>query len=270
MTPTDPEYHNVIANFVRQLTNRLSSNYCTDGLNATTTHDILNDYFLVFVYEMFANDNEVYHIRMPWIDRQSIDAYTQMVVDDIVVNFMIDDPDYPPHHPSNDTANRLPIYEVCNDNFLANLYHTLQFTRAHKKRLIFLSNVVYTCLTGLMFDNTPLNDYLFTHRDTVIEYVYFNNRQYEQKFTNEQFYQSISAAFPPSKNSSNHFYYVQSINDLNNAFDQISFCSDQLISSAIIGTKKIILNEANSNHLAIVTIRIIITAIVSILLSVYQ
>jgi hypothetical protein len=117
-----------------------------------------------------------------------------------------------------------------------------------------------------MFDNIPLSQYLFTHRDTVIEYVYFNDRQYEQKFTNEQFHQSLSDGFPPSTNSSNHFYYVQSIDDLNNAFDQISFCSDQLASSAIIDSKIIQLNQANNNGLSIVTIRIIITAIVVILL----
>jgi len=203
---------------------------------------------------------------MPWIDRQSIDAYAQMVVDDIVVDMMIDNPDKPPHHPSNDTANRLPIYEVCNDDFIANLYNTLQLKNAKKKRLLFLSNVVYSCLTAFMFDNTSLNNYLFNHRDTAIEYVYFNDRQYEQKFTNEQFYQSLSAAFPPLANSSNHFYYVQSINDLNNAFDQISFCSDQLASLTIIESKKVKLNQAKDYDLSTVTIRIIITAVVVIVL----
>jgi hypothetical protein len=117
-----------------------------------------------------------------------------------------------------------------------------------------------------MFDNIRLSDYLFAHRDTVIDYLYVNNRQYEQKFTNEQFHQSLSAAFPSSANSSNHFYYVQSINDLNNALNQISFCTDQLASLTIIDSKKIQLNKEKDYGLSIVTIRIIITAVVVILL----
>jgi hypothetical protein len=266
LTPTDPEYYDVIVNFVRQLTNRLSSNYCTDSLNSSTTRDILNDYFLLFNYNIFANDDTVYHIRMPWIDRQSIDAYAQMVVDNIVFLMLIDNPDSAPHHPSNDTADRLPIYEVCNDDFIANLRHTLRYNYAKKKRLLFLSNVVYNCLTTAVLENVPLSYYLFNHRDTVIEYVYFNDRKHEQNFTNEQFHQSLSAAFPSSTNSSNHFYYVQSINDINKAFDQISFCSDQLASLQIIESKKIQLNQVNNNDLSIVTIRIIIAAVVVILL----
>jgi hypothetical protein len=59
---------------------------------------------------------------------------------------------------------------------------------------------------------------------------------------------------------------VQSIDDLNNALNQISFCSDQLASSAIIESKKVKLNQANNNDLSSVTIRIIIPVVASILL----
>jgi hypothetical protein len=119
---------------------------------------------------------------MPWIDRQSIDAYVQMIVDDIVYNMMIGDVSKPPLNPSNDTADRLPIYNVCNDDFIANIYHTIQSTHAKKKRLIFLSNVVYNCLTTAMFDNIPLSHYLFTYRDTVIDYLYVNDRKQFKSF----------------------------------------------------------------------------------------
>ena len=51
-------------------------------------------------------------------------------------------------------------------------------------------------------------------------------------------YRTLSPAFVQSKQSSSHLYFVNSINELNNAFDDVSFCADRIQSSSLIETSK--------------------------------
>ena len=190
---------------------------------------------------MFSNNMTVRNVRMPWIDRGSSNTYAQLIVDD-VLPFMLDP------GPSRPYDTSTPILDACDDEFIANLDATFKSQDAHMKRILIVSNMVYGCMTTTRFfeNQILLSDYL-QKSNTVIDYVYYNSRRYEQNFTNSNISRALSGAFPVSPNSSSHIYYTRSIDELNAAIEQISFCADEMIASAIVESIPIAVSKANNS-----------------------
>jgi hypothetical protein len=240
LAPIDADLQTILFNLVARLASRLAtSNHCTIGLNLTeTSRDILNDYFIFFAYAPLSiNFEYIDHVRLPWIDRRSIAAYIEMILGE-KFELVTDNPSMAQ---SNETTSRLPIYGSCDDYFIENIHRVIERNSPNFTRIIILSNVVYECLTvyqSTYLNNLPLSDYLAIHTNTSIDYVYFNNRTFENTFTKEQLYRSLLTAFPTSQRSANHIYFVKSILDLDSAWNQIAFCADQIATTAIVGSKK--------------------------------
>ena len=114
-----------------------------------------------------------------------------------------------------------------------------------------------------------MSDYLANAPNTAIDYVYFNNEEFEGHFSEDNLYRSLSPALVQTKQSASHLYFVNSIHELNRAFDDVAFCADQLRSTSLVATQQCDELAKNRDNLSeIITFSIIASLTIILFLAV--
>ena len=107
-TPTAIDRRTIITNFIRQIMNRIDSDYCTNAFNESTGQTILPDYIWFYTYNILSDDYYLYWFRIPWSDRKTIAASAQSFADGRIDDML----DVSPVRPTNLTYER-PHFPLC-------------------------------------------------------------------------------------------------------------------------------------------------------------
>lgn len=145
---------------------------------------------------------------------------------------------------SSNFSDQRPHSTDCHDDKFRNLVQEFlmfanPFVAPYGSRTLVFTNVVFDCLSYYEELGQHLYGYyLETYPKLATDYVYFNNDEFRDTFTVEDLYRSLSPVFPAINSSQSHLYFVDSIDDIDNAFDDISFCADSLRSKSLTQSQK--------------------------------
>ncbi len=265
----------IVANFFRKIVRRLVADSCI-GNRFIDKNNIIQIKF--YSNLIIGNTTILRSIDMPWVGNQSFAAFEQLLVDDYINNMismekMMNRTDSQPIHTN---CNHDPELDSIMKNFILNGTDPDDGTDVRKRILVF-TNVVYDCLSTQKMCDEPndlsISDYLEKYQDNTIDYVYFNNDKFRQSFTADQLFLFLSPAFPSNQSSQNHLYFINSIDDIDSSFDDISFCLDTMQPKSLIKSRKYSkpINQTNENFwmfssIAIIVFLMAIAIIVFILL----
>lgn len=223
----------------------MTSEFCTatEGLDNETRRNISADYLRFYLTMLLSINPNLFYYRMPWMGQRAVTATAaRSFVDWLITEFL----NIPPAAPTNLTA-QLPHLPQCDDT-VSSVIDELGDTRATERRFIIVTNVVYECLASrIVVDGLTMSEYLEQTPTASIDYVYFNDGTFNETFSAGDLHRSLVQAFVASNRSSSHLYFVPSLDQLNAAFDQISFCADRLKSTTLVDSRIFVSKHNNDN-----------------------